>query len=968
MSRKTTSTLHEAASTSPANVEDHFDSLNSDLDVLSTPGSQDSTPIPVIAVAEELEHEEVIDTSKETRRLLLNYDEFHDAIKHGDFDSVKEMLDDGANIERTTDNGGTPLIIAIYKHHIDIIALLLKRGADVNWPVIDSPPIFHAVTQKEHAPQIIQLLLDYGGMLEAVAGPTHMNALHWAAVNGMIHAADFLISKGLDISRTCSRGKTPLIHAAEKGHLTIVKLLLAKGADLHGRSANDGSALMWASSQAQDEVVDYLLNEGSRVDDCDEDGLTALSVSSKLGSMAIVQLLIEKGANVNTLSTSPKHWTPAMFAANAGRAGVLQALLSHGADPKVSSGDGVTILELAIKSGHLNTVKILLEALGGPEYPKDSVALQIAIAQSKATVTSLMTTVPIMYGYIDSKPTGSEKLDWIKWVLDQGGELVKAGAMTNMLHAALAHQDVSMTAELLKLGVDANTIFCTGNTPLHIAVYVRNLELIKLLLEAGADPAKPSQDPKGLKLTPLHEAIIDWKDGCVNAMSVIDLLLRSRRCRIMEGENAQSTAFACVVRKLNHWNDKVVLEADEIVRSMLGWTDDRSDDGSTPMHVAVHYKQKGLIDALRRVGADINAKNNNGHSPLLVASRSDVEMVNFLITRCADVSAVNNHGQGALQIAAACGQVEVLEFLLGSDLADEAPLNIDAVDDAGHTPLIAAILTNHEGAALYLLERGASTHYRTSDTGRCAMHLAAQANMQRTVEKILEDSSIDNINVEDYRRYTPLTLACIYSAPAVISKLLSHGADPNIANDTTGDRPLHIALKRRSRMSPMDARHGDPALDLLNYHRIDITARDADGRTPLHLASEFHNFAATKLLLSKGVSPHYEDNRGRTPLCLCSRPDIAQALIDHGADVNHGDENGWTPLHYAVSRCWVKAFAVLRRARANMDARTRDDGLSVKERLERFGTWEDWVNAEWEYICDDVRREKMREVEMEDEL
>ena len=73
-------------------------------------------------------------------------------------------------------------------------------------------------------------------------------------------------------------------------------------------------------------------------------------------------------------------------------------------------------------------------------------------------------------------------------------------------------------------------------------------------------------------------------------------------------------------------------------------------------------------------------------------------------------------------------------------------------------------------------------------------------------------------------------------------------------------------------------------------------------------------------------------------------------------------------MHYAVSRCWVKTFAVLRQAGADMETRTRDDGLSVKERLDKFGTWDDWVNAEIDYVCDDAQREKTREAEMEAEF
>jgi ankyrin repeat protein len=287
MSTKTAPSLDEAASASPANAEDDFDLVDSDLDVLSIPGSQDGVLTPAITTAEGPEHKEELCNSKKSLH-RLDYQEFHDAIIHGDFNSVKQMLDDGADIERTAYDGGTPLVIAIYEHHMNIVALLLERGADVKHQVIDASPIFHAVSQKEYAPRIIQLLLDHGADLEDEIWPTRhetaccQNALHWAAEYDAIDAVDFLISKGLDINGTGLEGKTPLIYAAEKGHLAIVKLLLAKGAEIHERSRNGESALMWASSKGQHEVVDYLLNEGASVDDRAKDDTSMLMRPSAL--------------------------------------------------------------------------------------------------------------------------------------------------------------------------------------------------------------------------------------------------------------------------------------------------------------------------------------------------------------------------------------------------------------------------------------------------------------------------------------------------------------------------------------------------------------------------------------------------------------------------------------------------------------------------------------------------------------
>ncbi|KAI4679461.1 hypothetical protein J4E81_010407 [Alternaria sp. BMP 2799] len=974
MSATTPSSRADGAHKSSRSSDDGFEIVEHDLDVLSIPGSQDGTPVPTLAVTEETERNGGMTESRESRPCLWDYDEFHDAIKGGDLDGVKKMLDDGANVERGTDEGESPLILAIWKQDIAMITLLLERGADITRPFDGFPPIHYAVMQKERAPQIIQLLFDYGASLEAV-GTEDINALHFAASNGMIHGADFLIGKGVEVSKTCADERTPLILAAKHGHLAIVRLLLAKGADLHEKSENSCTVLMWAAEYGHHEVIRYLLEVGARVDDRSVEDLTALSLASMNGRLEVVKLLIDSGADINALSLDPESFTPAMFAALQGHAEVLQVLLSHGADYKpefeVDWADGDTILDMTLTKGHLATAKILLEAIGGPDYPKDSVALQMATAQSKVELVPVMQAISIMYQQI-SHSAGGKNLGWIKWILDSGGELVRPKAIRNMLYAALANKDVGITAELLRLGADPNIFGFMGYTPLHVAVggLFCNLELVEVLLKAGADPAKLSQNPTiASRVTPLHRAILGFVNGCPEKMAVVDLLLASGRCKVMKGPDAQSSAFQSVVSAFDGGSAEIAKSlAFRMLDSISDLNDDKADDGSTLLHVAVHCNQNELIDALRRKGADINAKNSDGMSPLLIACGMNVELVNFLVTRCADVCAVNKKGQGALQIAAACGQVKVLRFLLDLDLADEEPLNINAVDDASYTPLIAAIVEGHKDAAVSLLGKGASVRPRTTDKGRFALHYAAQASMKRVVDVMLKFLCKDIINIEDHGGYTPLALACMADTPTVVLTLLSYGADPNVICGNTGDRPLHIALRRPLHMDRCADRESSPSLDLLKHADTDIIARDGSGRKPLHLASEFHNLEATKVLLSKGVSPNCEDNKARTPLCLCSNPYIAQALIDHGADVNHADENGWTPLHYAVSKCWVKAFTVLRQAGADMDMRTRDNGLSIQERLDTFGSWQDWVNTEREMVCDDAQREKIREFDVRTEM
>lgn len=79
------------------------------------------------------------------------------------------MLARGADIERETDDGATPLITSIYVHRTEMTKFLFKVGASVHRMAIDSP-ISHAATRAERAPEIFQIFLDYGAAIHITAG------------------------------------------------------------------------------------------------------------------------------------------------------------------------------------------------------------------------------------------------------------------------------------------------------------------------------------------------------------------------------------------------------------------------------------------------------------------------------------------------------------------------------------------------------------------------------------------------------------------------------------------------------------------------------------------------------------------------------------------------------------------------------------------------------------------------------
>jgi ankyrin repeat protein len=161
------------------------------------------------------------------------------------------------SVEKTT-----CLIEAIMAGQLEETRVLLNNGSNVHQRANNLPPLAYAATKAIEAPKFIQLLLDFGATLHTISGSQQFNSLHWATVYGCIDAVNFLINQGMDLERTCSQGRTPLLLAAEHGHAMVAKLLLAKGAELEHRSYNGRTALAWAACNNHVDTVEYLLLEG----------------------------------------------------------------------------------------------------------------------------------------------------------------------------------------------------------------------------------------------------------------------------------------------------------------------------------------------------------------------------------------------------------------------------------------------------------------------------------------------------------------------------------------------------------------------------------------------------------------------------------------------------------------------------------------------------------------------------------
>ena len=251
---------------------------------------------------------------------------------------------------------------------------------------------------------------------------------------------------------------------------------------------------------------------------------------------------------------------------------------------------------------------------------------------------------------------------------------------------------------------------------------------------------------------------------------------------------------------------------------------------------------QGLIDRLMAAGANVNAQDGNGDSPLHHV-HSSVENVRLLLESGAQVNARNRRGETPLHNDFTRTTAAVMALLI------EQGADVNARDEAQVMPLHRAYVSPESvQIADLLIRNGAEINAQTSE-GTTPLHYAV-AN------------------------------------PKLVRRLLEAGADITLQNSEGA--PIHAAQEWA--LVP-------ESLQLLIDYGADVNLRNPEGKTPLHQ----HRFdvVLARLLLENGAQVNVQDNEGKTPL-FDVNIEVAKLLVAAGADLSIQDNEGRTALHTAV--------------------------------------------------------------------
>ena len=273
-------------------------------------------------------------------------------------------------------------------------------------------------------------------------------------------------------------------------------------------------------------------------------------------------------------------------------------------------------------------------------------------------------------------------------------------------------------------------------------------------------------------------------------------------------------------------------------------------DGATALHWAVHRDDLDTAKLLIEAGANVNATNDFGVMPLsLAASNRSAEMAQTLLEAGAESSATLMTGETVLMRAAYAGDLETVGVLLkhGAQIDAKEPIR-------NQTALMWAIGENHPDIALMLIDHGADIN-ATTTLGFTPLLFAAREGVLETA-KILIDAGAD-VNARAIKQGSPTYLASTFET---------------VKNTEFGLSALHVATLRG---------HGDVAALLLE--RGADPNYDGPGFTPLHWVSTSWE---TELNGINGMNAPRDHEWNSMSGMKDGKMEFAQALIDHGADIN----------------------------------------------------------------------------------
>ncbi|KAJ3445398.1 ankyrin repeat and socs box protein [Anaeramoeba flamelloides] len=278
-----------------------------------------------------------------------------EAASKGNLKDVRKKLKDPflacgmqkVNINGRNEMGETALMKASESGHLEVVRLLLKKGANLAIEDRNGETAFLKACRNGHL-EVVQELLRNGA--DANDKNYGDNTVLLASENGFYEIVEELVENGVELDCE-NEGETPILKAIDGGHEKILRLLLQKSTFDVG--------LIDSIKNGHFQMATLLISNGANPNFCNEDRETPLYVASERGYIDVVRQLLKQKADTNIRF---KGSTPLIISSKNGHLEVARELINAEANLNIRKYNGKTALMLSIKNGHLEVFQELIQA------------------------------------------------------------------------------------------------------------------------------------------------------------------------------------------------------------------------------------------------------------------------------------------------------------------------------------------------------------------------------------------------------------------------------------------------------------------------------------------------------------------------------------------------------------------------------------------------------------------------------
>ena len=440
-----------------------------------------------------------------------------------------------------------------------------------------------------------------------------------------------------------------LVEAVERRDARAVDALLKERADVNAAQADGATALHWAAHWDDRAVAERLVRAGARTDAANDLGVTPLALACENGSTAMVEILIGAGANPNVKLASGE--TALMTAARSGNVAVVKALVGRGADVGAKElTHGQTALMWAVANGHAAVVRALVEA-GADVQARSEVRPRVVHTgnrfgdrnESRGVATiDLGGFTPLLFA------ARQGDLETGRILLGAGAKATDVAANGASALVVAAHSGHGKFAALLvEHGADVNAAGA-GYSALHAAILRGDAELVGVLLARGANANAPIE-----KGTPSRYYSRDW---ALNGSALVGATPLWQAARYGDVRIMRQLVAAGADPKFAFGDGSTILIAAIAANSGFG-TGDRRERYLGPGDIAPTPEENERVTyaaaaAAIELGADVNAATQNGDTALHTAANQAVDSVaQLLVEKGANLEATNKRGLTPLGVA-----------------------------------------------------------------------------------------------------------------------------------------------------------------------------------------------------------------------------------------------------------------------------------------------------------------------------